>query len=266
LSNVTFTTNTAVYGGGVYCSVSPTSGALAMTISGSTFNGNKANLGSPPAAPGDANPYIVTTTYTGGGLYVTTNASGSGSVQLSVSNSTFYQNVSNYFGGGIALRLNNNGTGSVKAILTSLTVYKNQATQAGGGLYISLNGNDPCYVQPDNNIIAGNTINTDSSNGPDVFGIVSETGGGGFNLIGDGTGSEGWGSNDYVGTTAKPFSAGLDPNGLASNGGPTQTIKLLTTSQWAYRTGDPNLIGKQDQRGLTRRVYVSKGAYDPDAS
>jgi hypothetical protein len=108
----------------------------------------------------------------------------------------------------------------------------------------------------------------DTLNGPDVYGTVNSLG---FNLVGEGgkntvvDGNKGWIAADYVGSDVNPQPAGLDPNGLADNGGPTETIKLLTTSQ-GYRNGHRTLLGTMDQRGLTRTTYVSIGAYDPDAS
>ncbi len=79
-----------------------------------------------------------------------------------------------------------------------------------------------------------------------------------------------WLRDDIVGTSAKPKDAGMDPNGLQNNGGPTQTIMILPNTN-DYETGDLNgLGGTLDQRGLTRQSApngkLSRGAYDPDAS
>jgi hypothetical protein len=244
LTNDTFTKNSAG-SGGVYSSVSANGGTGKLTITGSLFNANQAT------AAGGA----------GGGLSVQNTTTGSASASVSISNSTFYKNFSDSNGGGIALLLGNRGTGTNTAVLTSLTVYQNQAATAGGGLWVSATGVGTA-PQVGNSIIAGNTINNPPASGPDVAGTVKSQG---YNLVGAVDGSTGWNSADYQGTSANLLNPGLDPNGLADNGGPTLTVKMLTTSKY-YRLGNPTLVGTQDQRGYTRKTYVSAGACDPDAT
>jgi predicted outer membrane repeat protein len=254
LTNVTFTTNTAELGGGVLSDPAVSQGTTTISVSGCLFNANKAT-GSGAG---------------GGGMEVAAVASGSGSASLTITNSTFYKNMSDNAGGGLAILNSLTGSGTNTSSLTSLTIYQNTAalTGVGGGLDIATTGTGTT-PKVHNSIIAGNTGPV-NDNGPDVYGTVNSQG---YNLIGEGgtatvtrDGNKGWVASDYVGTDANPKSAGLDPNGLADNGGPTETIKLLSTSQ-GYRNGDVGtLLGTQDQRGLTRTTYVSIGAYDPDAS
>jgi predicted outer membrane repeat protein len=244
LTNVSFNTNSAEFGGGVLSEPTVSQGTITTSVSGCLFNANKA----------------TSTHAAGGGMYVLTTATNSGSATVTITNSTFYKNASDAIGGGLAISTNMTGSGSYTASLTSLTIYQNTASSQGGGLYISQTGAPAPKVR--NSIIAGNS-GPAAANGPDVYGTVSNQVG--FNLVGAVDGSSGWNSTNYTGTVANPKPAGLDPNGLADNGGPTETIKLLTTSQ-GYRNGDPTLKGTTDQRGLTRTTYVSIGAYDPDAS
>jgi hypothetical protein len=117
----------------------------------------------------------------------------------------------------------------------------------------------------DNCIIAGNFIENPPDTGVDVFGNVSTQGSlSDYDLIGQKEGSAGWGPNSKLGTAANPLDPGLDPNGPMNWQGPTATIKLL--GGVGYRAGDPGLLVTTDQRGFTRRTYVSMGAFDPDAT
>ena len=69
-------------------------------------------------------------------------------------------------------------------------------------------------------------------------------------------------SGTYNITTGTAAEAGLDPNGLQDNGGPTRTIALLPGSP-AINAGDPAFdgSGKTDQRG-TGFARVQKGRLD----
>jgi hypothetical protein len=251
LTNITFYNNSGE-SGAVDSNVDIDQGTVAVTVSGCLFNANKAT-----------GPSADASSIGGGGISVFHQTTGSGSASFTITNSTFYKNTSDYFGAGLSLVTNNNGTGTNTLSLTSLTVYQNTAGTKGGGLYINLLSVNPTKPQIHNSIIAGNTNDGVAADGIDVYGDVSSQG---FNLIGVKDGSSGWIASDYKGTAANPLPAGLDPNGLADNGGPTQTIKLLTSSQ-GYRNGDPNLAGTTDQRGYTRQTgKVSIGAYDPDAT
>ncbi|MEG4406505.1 Calx-beta domain-containing protein [Microcoleus sp. MON2_D5] len=245
-----------------------------VEVTNSTVSGNSAGGGS------------------GGGIY---NREG-GTVK--VTNSTLSGNtVGGLFGfgllgGGI---YNDNGTVEV----TNSTLSGNQATNAGGsgaGIYnkagtvtltnSTLSGNiaNPSTtdfagiilpapgsgggiwnggtVNVKNTIIAQNSAAT----GPDVFGSFAS---GGYNLIGNGTGSTGFTAlGDRVGTAAAPIDPLLNP--LADNGGSTQTLALQPGSP-AINGGDPAFVLTSgpfigppfyDQRGISPFDRVSGGIID----
>ena len=145
---------------------------------------------------------------------------------LTIANSTIAGNSvtpsDNYpgQGGGIF----NSGALSV----TNTTISCNSAA-TGGGIFTK-SGGTPANLS--NTIVAGNTA-TDLT--ADVNGPVA----GGYNLIGDGTGmtSNGYGDSGHnqVGTSSNPIDPKLGP--LADNGGPTQTMALLSNSP-AINAGD----------------------------
>ena len=103
-------------------------------------------------------------------------------------------------------------------------------------------------------IIAMNAAGTAAS-GPDIFGLFVDGGTGpslGHNLIGDGTGGTGLTSgvnNDQVGGNGHPV---IDPlfatTTPANNGGPTQTLALLSSSPALSKGSNPDSL-PYDQRG-----------------
>ncbi|MBR8840876.1 MAG: hypothetical protein DSM106950_44690 [Stigonema ocellatum SAG 48.90 = DSM 106950] len=165
-------------------------------------------------------------------------------------------------GGGIY----NSYTGISTIVFSTITL--NQATN-GGGVYLDSVPPTSTSVRGSNNvrntIIAANLNNanyTDSVN-PDVSGTFTSNG---YNLIGDNTGSTGFGvTGDVVGTSDNPIDPRLDT--LNSNGGPTQTIALLPDSP-AIGAADPIILDTDpitDQRGLPRRAADGSadiGAYE----
>ncbi len=128
----------------------------------------------------------------------------------SLINCTITANVATNSGGGVF-----NPAGATT--LVHCTIAGNTAGAAGGG--VSSSGQVTLF----NVIVAGNTC----SNGSDVKGAVT----GNNNLIGNGTGMSGLvngTSGNEVGTASSPLNPLLGP--LASNGGPTQTMLLLSGS------------------------------------
>ena len=124
-------------------------------------------------------------------------------------------------GGGIC----NMGT----ATITNCTISGNQSNDGGG---VHCNG-----VATLNNTIVANSTNSD---------LVAATGStftGSNDLIGDG--SE---LTDF--TNARSGNAGLDPNGLQNNGGPTQTIALVAGSL-ALNAGNNSLAVDANGNPLT---------------
>ena len=161
------------------------------------------------------------------------------------------------YGGGIY--------NSYRGTLTLLfsTVTQNQAVN-GGGVYqekILSSSVTRSSFNVRNTIIAAN-LNSDGDVNPDVSGTFSSNG---YNLIGDNTGSTGFGSpGDIVGTSDNPIDPRLAP--LDFYGGTTQTIALLPDSP-AIDAGDPTVLDTDpttDQRGLPRVVNVGSdiGAFE----
>jgi CSLREA domain-containing protein len=122
---------------------------------------------------------------------------------------------------------NNNGTVSLTNVtIASNTVSGGSVSNQGGGIFTSGG-----TVNLRNTIVAGNT----ASVGPDLSGSFTSQG---HNFIGKGDDSTGLSngvSNDQVGSVASPIDPLLGP--LANNGGPTQTMALLTGST-AIDAGD----------------------------
>ncbi|MEG4289262.1 Calx-beta domain-containing protein [Microcoleus sp. C2C3] len=195
----------------------------------------------------------------GGGIY-----NDNGTVE--VTNSTLSGNTAIHPNGSGAGIYNNAGT----VTLTNSTLSGNQANPSttyngavilpapgsGGGIW---NGGT---VNIKNTIVAQNTAAAD----PDVVGSFAS---GGYNLIGDGTGSTGFTAvGDRVGTAAAPIDPLLNP--LTNNGGPTQTVALQPGSP-AINGGDPAFVLTSgpfigppfyDQRGISPFNRVSGGIID----
>ncbi len=221
------------YGGGIY-------NGGTMNVRNSTISGNSvsdSNLLFIPAGTKIENG--------GGGIY------NSGTMTVSTStisgNSVSGQSI---YGGGIFNR------GKLTLAFSTFTL--NQAKN-GGGVYNSpgytnlvLGGTIPPGSTNVRNTIIASNLNSDGGVNPDVFGTFISNG---YNLIGDGTRSTGFGvTGDIVGTSDNPIDPLLAP--LAFNGGSTQTVALQTGSP-AIGAGDPTVLDTDpttDQRGFPRRA------------
>jgi hypothetical protein len=167
------------------------------------------------------------TPYYGGGLYLFNNATGS-LVNCTVSgNRTLDGSGDEVWGGGIFMI-----NGSVLTV-TNSTIANNSSGAAGGGVYKGFNGSATFR----NSLVAGNT----APGGPDCFGPYVSAG---FNLIGNTSGSTGFGA------TGDQLNKNPQLLPLAYNGGPTMTHALLTTSP-AVDAGGPGGLAA-DQRGKLR--------------
>jgi len=139
--------------------------------------------------------------------------------RLTVTNSTIADNSASD-GGGI-----DNGGGFVNdgvgiVTVTNSTIADNSASW-GGGI------NSAGTLTVNNALIAVNTDYTGSgATANDIAGTGSATGA--YNLIG--TGGSGGLVNGVDGNQVGVTNPGLNPNGLQNNGGPTQTIALLSGS------------------------------------
>jgi hypothetical protein len=156
----------------------------------------------------------------GGGLF---NSGGT----VSISNSTFANNSGGLYGAGL---YNSGGTVSI----SNSTFANNSAGTVGGGLATN-SGN----VSIGGSIVANNSAGSGLAN---CRGGISDQG---YNLSNDGSCGFG-GTGDLQNTDPK-----LDPNGLQSNGGPTQTIALQAASPAIDHIPAATCPGT-DQRGVTR--------------
>jgi hypothetical protein len=221
-------------GGGIYA-VGSTATLTASTLSGNIVTGGNASGGR--AYPGTAQ---------GGGAYFV------GDTNSKLDNSTV---AGNQAIGGLSASGSTQVTGGglffgdkATATLTNVTVANNKASRPQGVVGETEGGgilNDSGAVTLVNTLVALNS----ATSGPDFDGTAGA--GSGHNLIGDATGSSGFGAShgDLVGTTASPLDPRLGP--LQDNGGPTPTMALLPGSP-AVNAGDnsaQSVVGSLDQRG-----------------
>jgi hypothetical protein len=160
---------------------------------------------------------------------------------VTITNSTFANNSASQYGGGLY------NAGMV--YINNSTFANNSASQYGGGLI-----NSGGTVNIAQSIVANNT-------GGDCFLLTSLTDQG-YNLDSDGTCGFTTANHDLPQTNPK-----LDPNGLANNGGPTQTIALLAGSPAIDYIPAPSVCTlTTDQRGFPRpgigESMCSIGAYE----
>jgi hypothetical protein len=223
-----------------------------LSVTNSTFTGNSAT-GTFVGGGGIFNGGTATITgSTFSGNIITGTNVGGGAIKINgtatIANSTFSGNQATGGVGGAIFEF------SVSTLtMKNNTVVGNSADNSGGG--IRAGGS----LNVTNMIVAGNA----APSGPDVSGTVTS---GGHNLISKTDGSTGFtAAGDQTGTIAAPLNPLLGP--LASNGGPTQTFALLTSSP-AINVGDPvacaaTPVSGKDQRGLARRAdRCSIGAYE----
>ena len=205
-------------GGGIYNGGS-------LEIVNSTINNNSSSFANGGGIYNRGSLEIVNSTINnnssgdlGGGIYLW--ASGRGNLV----NTTISGNSSNS-GGGIY----SNPFTAVTIFLNNVTVANNRANSDGGGIYNDANLG-VYYLT--NTLIAGNTIGSSTSND-----VVGNFFGDSYNLIGNTTGSTGFGGTDLVNVDAR-----LGP--LQNNGGPTFTHALLAGSPAI--NGGNNLILSED--------------------
>ena len=219
-----------------------------LDVSGSTFAGNAV-----VADVSASTSMLASALAAGGGLYFASGHDG-----VSLVNSTFTGNTADAIASGSGTAETQGGALSLDAFnntiaLTHVTIAGNTATSSGsasgGGLYASTNA-----LTLTNSILADNAATTS----PNLFSHSAATAS--YNLIGDGTGSgiTNGVDNNLVGTTASPINAKLA--GLASNGGKTKTLALLSGSP-AIDAATPGGV-TVDQRGETRGLSPDIGAFE----
>jgi hypothetical protein len=240
------------YGGGIY-------NVGTLTVANSTLSGNHAGLGGGGIASFfGATLTIANSTFSGnsgdlggGGI--------SNSGTLSVTNSTFSGNSAGAGGfGGAIYNKADTATGPVTATITNSTFSGNGASGGGGDIY-----------NAGGTLTVTNTIVANSASGGNCGGAAALTDGG--HNIDDGTtcGFTGIGCTPSTGSSFCNTNPQLDPAGLMSNGGPTQTIALCTApgtpasctaASPAIDAGNQAVcavapVNDVDQRGLPRSFH-----------
>jgi len=216
-----------------------------LTLQNCTVTNNTASLTGSPGL-GD-----------GGGLF--------NSGTATVVDSTFAGNQSNRGGGGIW----NQGTLTVTfgTIAGNVADANNNGQGVGGGIRTST-VTTPATTTLVDTLVANNTHSTNAPTPSDLAGNVAASSTN--NLIGDAATAGGLTMNYNPSSNTGNIvglPAGLDPNGLQSNGGPTQTIALLfnppTNVSFAVGAGTPVAGVTTDQRGITRSTSTPDiGAYE----
>jgi hypothetical protein len=228
-------------GGGVYAFCSECDPSV--TISNSTFSGNSAGQGGAiysyePLMIINSTFYNNSATAGGGGAVVIDGSSGNGN--LAVTNSTFSSNTSVVYNGdegrnvavaGSAIYAPAYATATLTNNILAAEVFSPQSTNPGNCLSAPGQG----FTDGGGNL--SDDTSTDANPDPCGFGDTSQ-----YNVPDTGSGEI----------------QGLNLGPLASNGGPTQTIALLSNSvAISYGTNCP----ATDQRGVARPAMCSSGAY-----
>jgi Big-like domain-containing protein/ASPM-SPD-2-Hydin domain-containing protein len=259
VSSSAFLGNTAANGGGAIFACGPT-----IVIAFSQIDGNSTGGAGGGIFIGAGTPLTVrnstiannTAGQNGGGVELQT--SGTGSSGSSITNCTITNNSANnnaaVNGGGLDASAGFTGTLN----LTNVTISGNFAGSGGGIFWAGATGSAINLV---NTIVANNSA---SSTGPDANNPAGTFTDGGGNLIGisgAGSGNTGFTApTTQTGTTGNPLDPHLGP--LQNNGGPTQTLALLSGSP-AIDKGLTTSV-TADQRGV-RRPQGTKfdvGAYE----
>ena len=212
-----------------------------LVVKSSTFASNRA------AGANSSSPGVPGSSGLGGAIDVGSPGT------LIVSNSSFVGNSAAGGSGGPGTLGGAGRGGAISHRSNSLTI--TNCTITGNQVMGGLAGGQDFGGGIDNSgaatvkssIIALNSGNVGSS--PDVNGSFTSAG---FNLIGKRDGSTGFTTaTDQTGTTAAPLDPKLDPNGLQSNGGPTETVALLLGSPAIDKGASAGLTGNltTDQRG-----------------
>jgi hypothetical protein len=201
-----------------------------LVVARSTLSDNTAET-SAGGVYNDAGGRLTVTHSTLSGNSAGSNAGGIWNLgTATVTNSTLSGNTGSVGGGIFNLRT---------LTITNSTLSDNAAAVTGGGI-----DRFTGTVTIRNTIVAGNTAPTS----PDVLGLLDS---GGHNLIGDGSGGDGFTDTDLVGTPDQPVDPQLEP--LGDYGGPTRTQRPLPSSP-AVDAGDNADAPATDQRGFARIV------------
>ncbi len=256
LSADTFTGNQAATGAAIDNLLFGTLTATESTLSSNTATGSGGAIDNSGTLTLTDSAVTSNTATSGGGIHQESNG------KLTVTNSTLAFN-SAAAGGGVA------AAGPITlvnvTIADNLGLIVSGANAPGAGLYVTPGGTAAIY----DTIIAQNTTGSGQfapANDIATSGTGSVSPASANNLIGTGGSGglvAGGNTNNLVGVTA----ALLDPNGLANNGGPTQTIALLAGSP-AIDAGTSAIPGiaipATDQRGALRGLAGLDAGSAPD--
>ena len=221
----TFRGNTGKWGGGGICH-SSNIGPSSLTVRDSTFTGNSSQN-------------------RGGGIYHRSNTSAN--VSLTVTNSTFSGNSTSgtSFGRGGGICVLSTG-GSANATILSSTFSGNSALE--GGACATERTEGTAALNLSNTIL--NTGGAAGENLANFGGIITSQGN---NLSNDGGGG-------YLNATGDLPNTNPQLNGIAFNGGPTETHSLLSNSP-AINAGNGNAPSR-DQRAYSRQGASDIGAFE----
>ncbi|WP_404307455.1 CHRD domain-containing protein [Neorhodopirellula lusitana] len=223
-------------GGGLHISGDGVVSIADTTVDGNTAANEGGGLWNSPAGTLDVQGSTVSNNSSGdgGGIF---NQGTTG--DITVTNSSVAGNTASVAGGGIASE-------GANVTLTSVTIADNTAA-TGGGISAGTS-----VVTAINSLIADNNATTS----PDLDGALTSNGN---NLIGDTTGTTLIGSDASDVLDVDPLLAAL-----ADNGGPTQTIALLTDSPALDAGVAAGLM--TDQRGIARPQgpAIDIGAFESD--
>ncbi|HEX2911284.1 MAG TPA: Ig-like domain repeat protein [Chloroflexia bacterium] len=252
ITNSTFSNNSATGSGGAI----QNTGTMG-SITYSTFSNNTASSSNGGAVENEGTISSITySTFSNNTAAASGGAVGNYGTIYSITNSTFNSNSSGNTGGAIA------AYGTV-GNLTNSTLYSNSASVKGGGVYaegiISIvnstlvansSPNGGAFYSYGNTVRPKNSLFAKGANGTSCTGTYTDKG---YNLSDDSSCANG-------GTGSQSNVANLNLDTLKDNGGPTQTIALLSGSAaiGLVASGCP----ATDQRGATRPASgCDAGAY-----
>ena len=244
INTSTISGNSATNGAGI-CIDGSNGGASTATINDSTISGNSAG-----------------TAYGNSGGAILNDGNSGGNAALTINDSTITGN-SAYSSGGIS---NEGYAGVAPLTISNSTISGNSAPGGGGGISNGAGGGGNATLTIVDSILAGNTNGSGtesdySSGGGDT--LASD----GYNLYGQNGNAGGFVPNNTPAAADIPLNGNISTvlnTTLANNGGPTETLALVSGSP-AIAAGGANTGGYEiDQRGMARALsgQISIGAYE----
>lgn len=248
VDDAAFTNNTSAGSGGVFI----VKGGSSALIERSTFTDNSSFGGCCGGWGGVIDGEEPGTTITVRKCTAITNTAAWGSfahitagTTLQLENSTLYKNIATT-AGTLA------SPGGEYVLLNDTIVYNRNTTADSAGIYLY---SPPATYTVANTIVAFNTDSSGEENNCNHRVADTKLVSRGGNLVSDGAGNC---AVDFVAQGDRlATDPGLDPRGLASNGGPTSTI-LLAPASPAIDGGQAGSCPKEDQRGVARPIAPAR--------